>query len=84
MTLAAEVLSSSTVDQYAKYLAPDGDAGDGFGWSVAIDTAAAVVGAYGDDDNGSASGSAYLFDTTTGTQIAKMLPSEGAAWALCW
>ncbi len=31
-----------------------------------------------DDDNGSGSGSAYLFDTTTGEQIAKLLPNDGA------
>ena len=37
------------------------------------------VGAWDDDDNGNASGSAYLFDTTTGQQIAKLLPDDGAA-----
>ena len=30
-------------------------------------------------DNGENSGSAYLFDTTTGAQIAKLLPSDGEA-----
>ena len=35
---------------------------DGFGWSVAISGATAIVGAHFDDDNGDASGSAYLFD----------------------
>lgn len=31
----------------------------------------------GDDDNGEASGSAYIFDTTTGQQLFKLLASDG-------
>jgi len=30
------------------------------------------------DDTGTDSGSAYLFDVTTGQQIAKLLPNDGA------
>ena len=59
-------------------LPDDSAADDEFGRSVAISGTTAIVGAYQDDDNGSESGSAYLFDTTTGTQIAKLLPSDGA------
>ncbi|MCH8165013.1 MAG: FG-GAP repeat protein, partial [Planctomycetes bacterium] len=58
----------------------DGAADDFFGFSVAISGATAIVGAFQDDDNGAAnSGSAYLFDTTTGRQIAKLLADDGAA-----
>ncbi len=64
-------------DQLAKLLANDGAEGDLFGNSVAISGAIAIVGAYADDDNGDSSGSAYLFDTTTGVQIAKLLPDDG-------
>jgi len=64
--------------QTFKLLAADGDAEDAFGWSVAISGTTAIVGAYMDDDNGRDSGSAYLFDTTTGKQIAKLLPTDGA------
>ena len=41
----------------------------------------AVVGAYGDDDNGSYSGSAYIFrrEGNTWTQEAKLTASDGAA-----
>ena len=46
----------------AKLLAPDGAALDQFGTSVAIHEEAIIVGARGDDDNGSESGSAYAFD----------------------
>lgn len=68
-----------TGQQLAKLLPEDGAADDWFGWSVAISNTTAVVGAYGDDDNGSNSGSAYVFDVTTGQQTAKLLPSDGAA-----
>ncbi|MCH8165487.1 MAG: FG-GAP repeat protein [Planctomycetes bacterium] len=64
--------------QIAKLLPNDGAAGDWFGWSVAVSGATAIVGARFDDDNGPESGSAYLFDTTTGKQIAKLLPNDGA------
>ncbi len=66
-------------DQLFKLLPDDGAAGDRFGRSVAISGNTVIVGAYLDDDNGSQSGSAYLFDTTTGEQIAKLLPDDGAA-----
>ncbi|MCZ6611106.1 MAG: hypothetical protein O6941_00605, partial [Planctomycetota bacterium] len=64
--------------QIAKLLPDDGAALDQFGSSVGISGATAIVGAWGHDDNGSASGSAYLFDTTTGKQIAKLLANDGA------
>jgi len=48
-----------------KFTAQDGDNGDQFGRSVALSGSTALVGAWGD---GSRSGSAYLFDTTTGAQ----------------
>ncbi len=65
--------------QLFKLLPNDGAANDRFGKSVAISGPTAIVGAYGNDDNGFASGSAYLFDTTTGQQILKLLPDDGEA-----
>ncbi len=81
-TAAASVLSTAPAyadlgDQLFKLLADDGAEIDQFGWSVAISGATAIVGAVDDDDNGTNSGSAYLFDTATGQQIAKLLPDEG-------
>ncbi len=75
---SAYLFDTTTGDQIAKLLANDGTEGDVFGRSVAISGATAIVGAYHDDDNGNNSGSAYLFDTTTGRQIAKLLPRDGA------
>jgi len=47
--------------QEAKLTASDAASGDDFGWSVAISGNIALVGANGDDDAGSESGSAYVF-----------------------
>jgi hypothetical protein len=62
-----------------KLLPSDGDAGDYFGYSLALSGLSALIGAYGDDDNGDSSGSAYLFgwDGTTWLEEAKLLPSDG-------
>jgi len=58
-----------------------GSAGDQFGISVAITGDTIVVGASLDDDNGTDSGSAYVFTHTgtTWTQQAKLTASDGAA-----
>lgn len=57
----------------------DADARDHFGESVALDGGRAVVGAPGDRDNGNGSGSAYVFYVTTGQQVAKLVPGDGAS-----
>ena len=76
---SAYLFDTTTGRQIAKLLANDGASGDNFGGSVAISGVTAIVGANGNDDGGMDSGSAYLFDTTTGKQIAKLLPDDGAA-----
>jgi hypothetical protein len=65
-------------NQLKKLLADDGALGDFFGYRVAAGDNRIVVGAYGDDTNGSASGSAYIFDLE-GNQLTKILASDGAA-----
>jgi len=52
--------------QVTKILAPDGAHSDQFGNAVAIDADLIVVGAPEDEDLGSRSGSAYLFDRDQG------------------
>ena len=64
--------------QLAKIIASDGASIDEFGTSVAVGCGRIVVGAWGDDDNGSQSGSAYIFDLN-GTQLAKIKASDAAA-----
>jgi hypothetical protein len=67
--------------QQAKLLASDGAANDWFGWSVSISGNLAIAGAYGDDDNGIESGSAYIFkwDGANWIEQAKLLTSDGTA-----
>lgn len=60
--------------------AGDGAAGDLLGGSVDVEGVFALIGAVGDDDNGSDSGSAYLFNHTNGAQLLKLQPSDGAAF----
>ena len=64
--------------QLAKIKPSDGASADFFGISAAVGSGRIVVGAWGDDDNGSSSGSAYIFDLD-GTQLAKITASDGAA-----
>ena len=63
-----------------KILASDGAEGDDYGWSVSISGDYAIVGAYMDDDSGSASGSAYIYKRsgTTWSEQAKLTASDGA------
>ncbi len=76
------VRSGGIWSQQAKLLASDGAVGHRFGFAVALDGDIAVVGAFGDDDQGSNSGSAYVFDLTsaavTVSEVAKLLASDGA------
>ena len=78
-TAAAEQAPSFT--EAAKLIAADGDSSDDFGYAVAIDGDTMVVGAIGDDDLGSASGSAYVFERqgffNTWSQVAKLLADDG-------
>jgi hypothetical protein len=68
--------------EQAKLLASDGAAGDAFGFSVAVDGNAAVVGAFRDDVSGLGvdSGSAYVFTRSGGawTEHLKLIASDGA------
>ena len=75
---AAYLFDTATGRQIFKLLPNDGAAFDWFGQSVAVSGATAIVGALFDGDNGTESGSAYLFDATTGAQIAKLLADDGA------
>ena len=65
-----------------KLLASDGVASDWFGWSVSISGDMALIGAQGDDDNGTNSGAAYVyrFDGSQWIEEAKLLPSDGGGW----
>jgi hypothetical protein len=85
---SAYIFSPNDIDpnnwiQQQKLLASDGAAGDYFGWSVFISRDLAIVGAYGDDDYGSGSGSAYIFtpndiNHSNWVQQQKLLAHDGS------
>ena len=74
------VRSGASWTEQAKLVASDGAVGDQFGRSVSISGDYAIVGAPLDDDNGDASGSAYIFvrSGASWTQQAKLTASDGA------
>jgi hypothetical protein len=65
--------------QEAKLLAHDGAADDRFGYSVEIEGDRIAVGARWDDDQGTNSGSVYLFERTDGNwkRSIKLIPEGG-------
>lgn len=70
--------------QAAKLTALDPSEHDRFGLSVAIDGDVVVAGAWADDDGGTQTGSAYVFDRPSGgwtdmTQTAKLTASDAEA-----
>ena len=76
--------AETTLGAAASLTASDYAASDYFGCSVDIDGGFAVAGARYDDDNGSASGSAYVFYKDQDSpgrwgQAAKLLPDDGEA-----
>ncbi len=79
ITLSALPAAGQVSNEDIILLSNDGMSGDRFGWCVAISGTTVVCGSSGDDDNGPASGSAYLFNTATGLQVAKLLPDDGSA-----
>jgi FG-GAP repeat protein len=69
---AAYVFDTTTGVQLFKLTALDAAEGDFFGGSVAISGNTAIIGARDNDDDGISSGSAYIFDLTTGNQLLKL------------
>ncbi|MCK5052305.1 MAG: T9SS type A sorting domain-containing protein [Candidatus Cloacimonetes bacterium] len=73
--------NGSSWSEQAKLLASDSANHDRFGYSVSISGNFAVIGAYEDDDNGTDSGSAYIyhFNGSSWSEQAKLLASDGSA-----
>jgi hypothetical protein len=72
------VRSGTTWTQRQKLLASDGASFDWFGRSVSLDGLTAFVGAYGTNDYGTESGSAYVFVG----EISNILPVASIAWGI--
>ncbi|MBI1295551.1 hypothetical protein GC175_11405 [bacterium] len=73
------LFDAATAQQQRKLTASDGAANDLFGLGVAINGDIVAVGAPFDDDLGTSSGSVYLFNATTGQQLAKITAADGQA-----
>jgi len=71
--------NGETWAKQAKLFASDGVADDRFGDAVSIDGDYAIIGAYGDDDKGTFSGSAYIFkrNDDTWSEQTKLVASDG-------
>lgn len=75
---SAYLFDVNTGDQLFKLTSNDADAEDFFGRAVDISGNTAIIGAFADDDNGSASGSAYVFNTSTGNQLLKIKAEDAS------
>ncbi len=73
---SAYTFNINTGTQLRKLLATDGAANDQFGRAVAIENGLVAITAELDDDHGNVSGSVYMFDAVTGTQLSKIYPSD--------
>ena len=62
--------------EYARLAPRDGEVNDYFGWSVAIQKTYVLIGAYGDDENGSMAGSVYVYRIPDCKFIQKIVPSD--------
>jgi len=73
---------SSWVEQ-TKLFASDGEEHELFGKSVSLSGEYALIGGYGDSDNGPYSGSAYIFhyDGSSWVEQTKLIPSDGEEYA---
>ena len=62
-----------------KLIAPDGEEYDSFGGSVFLEGNWAIIGSIGNDENGDASGSAYMFkrDGSSWNMEQKLFPLDG-------
>ena len=73
---SAYIFDVTTGAEQQKLTASDAAAGDKFGRSVSISGNYAIVGAYKDDTEIADSGSAYIFDVTTGAELQKLIASD--------
>lgn len=79
LLVALQSAQASPPNDPVKLLASDGSEGDEFGTDVGVSQGRAIVGARFNDDAGSNSGSAYLYDVSTGAQLSKLVAADAAA-----
>ncbi|MCB1087725.1 MAG: hypothetical protein KDM63_11815, partial [Verrucomicrobiae bacterium] len=77
---AAYVFDLQTGRELFKLTPMGGTTGDRFGGAVAMDGSRIVVGASRSSLAGTLSGAAWLFDAATGAELARLEPSDAAAF----
>ncbi|QQE10973.1 PQQ-binding-like beta-propeller repeat protein [Planctomycetota bacterium] len=79
-TGAAYLYDVNTGNEITKLTASDGNTSHRFGSSVSISGNYAIVGAQNADGNVNSTGAAYVFDLSTGNEIAKLTASDGTSY----
>ena len=74
---SAYLFDLSSGDLLQKFIAPDAASNDNLGYSLAIDDRYVLIGSSKESDNGTWSGSAYLFDLSSGDFLQKFIPFNG-------
>lgn len=75
---SAYLFDAVTGAQLFKLTANDSHMGQNFGVAVVIQGDLAIVGALGDNENGTQSGAVYVFNVSSGALLAKLTPSNAA------
>jgi WD40 repeat protein len=73
---SAYLFDVDTGNERFKLVAEDADPNDHFGSSVSVSGNLAILGAVNDDSLGNYTGSAYVFDVTTGKQLDKLYADD--------
>lgn len=68
-----------TYSEIHKLVGMDAAAYEYSGYSVSVSGNTAIIGVPNDSDDGTSSGSAYVFDVTTGNELYKLTASDAAA-----
>jgi hypothetical protein len=76
---AAYVFDLDTGAQRHKLAPIDGQSTDYFGYSISVSNGKVVVGAKNEDEGGADAGAAYIFDTSTGAQLHKLMADDALA-----
>ncbi|MCA9211889.1 MAG: hypothetical protein KDB27_02395 [Planctomycetales bacterium] len=74
--LSARVQAVELGEELRQFTSIDAQIGDEFGWSTGIHRGIGIFGAPNAQNNGAASGAAFLFDVTTGEQLARLVPDD--------
>lgn len=75
--VSAYLFDAATGAELLRLRGTPGHPSDRFGHSIAVSDDLVVVGAPWDDDNGTSSGSAFVFDAGTGAQLWRLHPIDG-------